>query len=390
MILDKGYSIEVAGERCLNRLHRAIQCTHCESHCPATALVVQEDQVVLDASKCNGCGLCLSECPTQVFTSRRLDETSLLYDVEREGWRTTAVFCGRHTAPFQREEGRARGAVKLPACLAMLSAGAWYELGLLTAVEVHLDQCEGCPAERNLARVEGHLARAAGWLAAAGHEPGFRVVRENCESGGTRTAAAKETGLKVASRRELFLSLFARGRARNAGSRGERDGAERESGHVGRNGCVPEWRRRLAKIFPRSASPGAPAAEWPAITVSDQCTCCGLCGRHCPSGALEAAVEDGSFVLRLTSGLCLECRACEIGCPREAIRCVTERVRAPFEALRVYGAPIVACQRCESPTPAAGGVLCWWCSEERGIDEQFRAACEDLLLGAPAPRGSRE
>jgi Fe-S-cluster-containing hydrogenase component 2 len=92
MLFNQGYSIKIDENRCLNQRHSDVECSHCSRNCPSNAIINDGSGILLYADECVGCGLCLNDCPTQVFRSDKWDETSIISDVEDEGWKVTEFF----------------------------------------------------------------------------------------------------------------------------------------------------------------------------------------------------------------------------------------------------------------------------------------------------------
>jgi Fe-S-cluster-containing hydrogenase component 2 len=373
MLFDKGYTIRVAGERCLNQRHNAVECRHCAENCPAGAILIDQNQVYIDKDVCPSCGLCLSECPTEVFYSNQWDETTVAKEVDLQGWKTTEFFCTEHTAPQQQDENAASGAVRLPACLASLSGGAWYELGLKTGIDLHLEQCDGCPVEKVLPRLAFKVSTAAEWLHASGHMSKINFVNQ-CDFDKSRLCRdAVNTGLRLTSRRDLLLSLVQHARQAPKGVPVE------ESGQADDN-LLPAWRKRFAEVYQQNDLQGAPAAFWPVIKVSDQCVSCGVCSYFCPSGALEIDEEDGSAVHRFTSGNCLDCRICQMICTVGGISRDRVPVERPFETITISKVPVMQCTRCGDTTTKNIDGLCYWCRQENAIEADLKDAYRNLFL----------
>lgn len=379
MIFDKGYSIRIDGLRCLNRRHHGVQCDHCRRHCPANAVIIDQDRVDLDSNLCNGCGLCLSDCPTQVFSSGQWDETSVIGRVNVQGWKITEFFCARHLFPYQEDHARNRGAVQLPACLSIMSRGGWYELGLKTAIELHLDQCEGCPMSQTIPRLEWSIGTAAEWLAASGHHPEFSFIHSGGNGGVKKRQKAVETGLKVTSRRDLFLSLI---------SRGEKAAKEMLTGQTSHpevndpekfHSVVPDWLKRLSELYPSNMKESSSSAFWPTIKINDHCVHCSLCTLFCPSGALQNITSDGACAYTYKAGLCLDCRICQLVCDRQAIIRDKETLAYPFDTAVIYQSPVIECHRCGRMASDASTGLCYWCQKEAVIEHAFKDACQVLL-----------
>ncbi|NLB52351.1 MAG: 4Fe-4S binding protein [Syntrophomonadaceae bacterium] len=379
MIFEKGSFIKITENRCLNQWHSGVKCKHCIEHCPADAIFLYENQVYMNKDKCNGCGLCLSECPTQVFRSNQWDETTIIDDIKREDWKTTEFFCGRHSAPYKKNRDRDNGAVQLPACLGIISRAAWYEIGLITKVELQVDQCEACPMKNVLSRLDYNLRIAAEWMEASGRIPVFNLIYQGNKGKTKKSLAAIEAGLKVTSRRDLFLSLVNKGRQITGNRPDRKESFLEEINQVRQNSCLSDWQRRLAEVYPANMIEGSPPAYWPVIKMNDKCVNCGMCSRFCPSGALQIVVTEGVCTHYFTSGLCLDCRSCELFCQQKAISRGKEKVEKPFETTIISVTPVVKCQRCGSVTVDSSNHLCFWCSEETSIDSEFNDICNNLF-----------
>ncbi|UWG96695.1 4Fe-4S binding protein [Dehalobacter sp. DCM] len=378
MLFAKGHMLKIEEEKCMNQLYSGVECTHCVNHCPAEAILILDSHVYIDKDLCNGCGLCLSDCPTQVFTSAQWDETSIVRDIDEEGWKTTEFFCGRHTAPYQREKDRDRGAIQLPVCLSSVSKGAWFEIGLKTAVENHLDQCQGCPMAKTISSLEFKVRTAVEWLESIGHRPKFNFLHQGNDVKKKRSLEAIESGQKVTSRRDLFLALTQKVRQTNEKAKGCALDTVQEK----RGTYLTDWQKRLADIFSANTIEGSPPAYWPSIIISNVCVQCGMCAKFCPSGALKITVENGICTYSFTSGLCLDCRICQLSCPSQAIQKDRICVSKPFLAETVQISPVITCRRCSRVTFDHPEKLCYWCREETSIADSFHETCKKLLLDA--------
>lgn len=60
--------LQVHAERCVHQRSVHAQCTRCIDACASAALSDSADGLLFDAARCVACGLCVSACPTAVFT----------------------------------------------------------------------------------------------------------------------------------------------------------------------------------------------------------------------------------------------------------------------------------------------------------------------------------
>ena len=62
------FPIQVEPTRCLVVRSPRATCQRCQEVCPAQAIHLDGQSVRLDEGACLGCGLCLTACPTGVFS----------------------------------------------------------------------------------------------------------------------------------------------------------------------------------------------------------------------------------------------------------------------------------------------------------------------------------
>lgn len=365
MLFSGGLFIKVDDRRCLNYLHNDVGCSHCVAHCPGQALLAEANRIYLDEDKCLGCGLCFSDCPTEVFSSEQWNETTIVEEIKRQSARVTQLFCGYNDSPFRSQGDRDKGAVQIPTCLSSISKGAWYEIGLLTSVELRLEKCHECPMQETLKRMKLAIETAMEWIAASGHTCEFSYIH-NCEAVPKRKKLkAASTGLKVTSRRDLFLSLFKQGKEVTQ-HLWEKDftfhSAHRK--RAGSETCVPSWQKRFEDSFMSHFKEGGSPAYWPSIVKDANCSNCGLCSENCPTQALQVKIEGGQAKHIFVAGHCIDCRICMLFCPNESITRDRQPNLFPFKAQVIFEHTVIQCQRCREFTFPSEDNLCYWCRNE--------------------------
>ncbi|HBV85894.1 MAG TPA: (4Fe-4S)-binding protein [Desulfosporosinus sp.] len=366
MLFTKGSHVQVETNRCLNQQHNGVECSHCVSHCPGQALILYSHQIFLDKEKCLSCGLCFSDCPTQVFGSQQWDETTISTEVKDQGARETQFFCGYHETPFLSKEEKEKGAVQIPTCLSSISKGTWYELGLQTAVELRLDECYECPMKNCVDRMKLSVETAMEWLSASGHTPDFSCIYTAEKAKMKKKFQAVSTGLKITSRRDLFLSLVGRRKEAELPTKTERETftCSDEMKKKKRGNNLPDWQKRLEESYSNHFREGGSPAFWPTLQMSTGCVNCGMCSKYCPTQALRITVKDKQSTHLFTSGYCLDCRICMLSCPTQSIIRDRQPISNPFEVKNIYKAPVAKCKRCESYTIVNDQNLCFWCEKE--------------------------
>lgn len=373
MFLDKGFTIRVAEERCLNQRHNRVKCDHCINNCPASAIEILNNHVRIDKDQCNGCGLCLSDCPTGAFFSNQWDETTIVREVESHGWKTTGFYCSEHPGLDSDKHDNQIGAVRLAACLGSISRGAWYELGLKTEIDLYVDKCAGCSMSKAYSRLEYNVNLAAEWLEASGHKASINFVNSCRNDPSQKCREIVNTGLKLTSRRDLFLSLIKHVKQAPKGVAADRSDLV-EKNHL------PAWQKRFARIFQENTVAGATAAFWPTINISDACVNCGVCTFFCPTCALSIEEDGNTASHHFTSGYCLDCRICEMVCTVDAISRGRQQVENPFVTRTIRADPVIECSRCGDMSSENEQQLCYWCRQIDVMEEELMHTYRNYFL----------
>lgn len=366
MILDNARSIDLHLDRCLNQRHFRAACDHCVKVCPAGAIKQDHGQVAIISEECTGCGLCLQECPAEVFTTRKWDESFALDALPESGVNRVELFCDRHSRSDADENSHC---IQVPVCLGAMSRGIWFQLGMKCEVLVRLDECQECSMASAAARINNAVEYANEWLQACGYDANIICVeRVNHAIEKTRRSAVS-AGERRMSRRNFFLSFYktavktVSNSIPDIGMNSSVEKKRKVPPHI------PKWMRNLARAYPQEVPVNGEQAYWPYIEVNKACGACDACTDYCPTGALSSEVVENSYRKYFVPGLCLDCRICMETCPRHAITRSQKAVLLPFEKKKVFESPIESCSRC-------GGValsrnhkgLCYWCAEEPPLD----------------------
>jgi Pyruvate/2-oxoacid:ferredoxin oxidoreductase delta subunit len=222
-------------------------------------------------------------------------------------------------------------------------------------------------------RLATNVGTAMEWLEAAGRPARIHFVNRCEQDPSAKRREMIDAGLKVTSRRDLFLSLIQR--ARQATRAVEVDLSCKPE-----DDYLPGWRKRFARVYQENALPSSAAVYWPTIKIDDRCVNCGMCSMFCPSGALQIREEDGTAQHSFTSGYCLDCRICEMICSVGAIRRDRELVANPFEQITISSAAIMACKRCGDTTTTNPEGLCYWCQQENAIETGLMETYKSIFL----------
>lgn len=377
MLLNNGHSIEITVERCLNRRYMGIECDYCIEHCPTQAIIYDESGISLDEDKCEGCALCLHSCPTGVFSSNSWDETAIISDIRAKKWLITEFFCGKHTVPYKQEKDQDRGAIRVAACLSGISRGAWYEIGLETEIELHTENCEGCPMQASLDNLRRDIYTVSEWIEASGHQLRISYFSQDVKGVKKKSLRAVESAMRVSSRRDFFLTIT--GKLKTAMDIDDKD---KEASQIRVDeSLLPRWHRRLAKVYSENQKETDKEwAHWPTIKRNDDCIVCGMCKRVCPTKALGLSVRDNNFEHNFTSGICIDCRACQIFCPKEAISRDRGKVEKPFEPTLLLKGDVSPCKRCGKEVYQYSDGFCYWCYTEKKTEKKAMDQYKKLFL----------
>lgn len=380
MLFTGGLFIKLDETRCLNYLHHDVGCNHCVSHCPGDALKVEEHRIGMDQERCLGCGLCFADCPTEVFRSDQWHEETIIEEIKKQSARVTQFFCGYNDTPFRREGDRATGAVQVPTCLSSISKGGWYEIGLLTAVELRLEKCHQCPMRKSLPRMKLAVETAMEWIAACGHTCEFSYIYQAETVQKRKKLKAAAAGLQVTSRRDLFLFLFKQGKevAQQVWEKSV-PCQHRRAPKAGMGNCLPSWQQRLEQSYNSRFREGGTPAYWPSIVKDDNCMNCGLCSANCPTQALQIRYGAGKARHVFTPGHCLDCRICSLFCPTKAITRDRRPNASPFAAQVILEKAVVQCRRCGQYMLPGQEDLCYWCRHEPTEAELLSDVWKHLL-----------
>jgi ferredoxin len=366
--------------RCLLQRNYASECRYCLDACPTQAVKFELRQPAVDVERCLGCGLCLVACPVECFETGDWSERSVVSALVKIGRPSVELACKSHPAPAVGNENSP--VVQVNTCLAALSPGLWFEIGLKYHVKARLEYCSDCPMKKGAGYVRQAVSLAGVWLDSCrqGMAPEGSILvqdgRDDPDASRSRVVVSAER--PIISRRD-FLFGFAR-------SSGPVDLAltrlpvDPEGEEPGLNAAphVPAWLRRMAEVYPDTASnqvddgcseaPEGACIHWPTMTVSEKCVACLSCSLNCPSGALVTKVTGSHYEHLFTPGLCVACGLCAQVCPHEALVRSYRFDNQPFTERIVAERPVGSCLRCGRPALQNGDGLCFVCANEPALN----------------------
>ena len=332
-------SVAVLRDRCTAVRHRRSTCRRCVDICPAGAIEVGGNELVLDAKACIACGACTTVCPTEALVSIDPTDAALAESVDAamdaNGGRAVfacARIASKHIAnPDAYAEVPCLPRVDEPLMLALASKGA-EEILLVDG------NCETCKYHDCSAIVDETVSRTNALLAA--HGSSLEVKRV---TGFPEDMHVEDTkGLFGATRRGFFSDAV--GSAKEAAMTAAKVTVAQEFGYdldeiaigerlrVGENGTLPQIGAHKHEVAINALDAlGSPTADeidsrlFGSVTINTKsCNSCGMCATFCPTGALRRDVpEKPGDMLRyfeFSACECIQCGLCVDVCMKHAVK----------------------------------------------------------------------
>lgn len=342
------YKIQVQAEKCLQ--FRGASCDRCIAGCPTQALSFK-GTIILSHEQCRNCGLCLHQCPSQVFTGH--DEWNTLVAMV-DGFsnkQSVELVCASHPEP-NRGMPDCTHTVQTATCLAALGPSLFLALQAqgVEKIALRLDACRMCPVGLHEAMDQ--------IISNATSSSITHIIQESPPDSLERTVHTSQRS--TMSRRHLFRSLL-----------GKVEANPKEE-------CPssPERTRLLHSLELLMKGEGhdgvlSQTALFLQTSIRDTCTACMACARSCSSGALRASLEKGKyFTLEFAPGLCYDCKLCISACRQDAIIRTPLAPLSSFEELNfstLLQDEVKTCTRCKTHfrTGVKGSELCLACAFRR-------------------------
>jgi ferredoxin len=354
--------------RCLHTADKFSNCAVCFGMCPAHAIQPGKPPT-LNAEACETCLACLPVCPTGAFSA---DDAvpALLNCAARVGTQALELVCERNP---NSEMGLpdTEAAIQVRGCLAGLGVGGYLALIALgiEKIVVRTEACAQCSWGSLPSRIEAQVDLARRLLEPWGRSGALaRVSSDNSPMMVKRPVWDAEN--PPLSRRDLFRLASRRGqvviaRAMTQDSKTTARRPSRERQRV---------LNAMAHLLPLEGGDCEllPAGlGFAALTISDECTACGVCARACPTEALQFVQEEkAGYRLTFSPQACIGCEICAHVCAPAA---VTVEPRPTFgyvfgrtEPMTLRAGDLVHCERCRAPFATRPGArLCPTCEFRR-------------------------
>ncbi len=337
--------------RCLHEISKYSKCEACYELCPVDAIQPGKPPS-FDENACESCLACLPICPAGAF---KADDAvpALMNCAARTDAKTIELICAPHPSA---ETGVAETnlGIQVSSCLAGLGTGAYL---ILIAVGVEqiltrIDACAQCPWGSLISQIEKQVKRAQQMLAPWGLSQAIRTFssEESIELVERPFWNADNPPL---SRRDLFRMASRQGQL--AAARVLIEDKSSKSKSLSR-----ERRRELNALKQFSLQElenghfSLEGFNHAKISVSNDCTACGVCARACPTGALRFSIDaDTKFHLMFSTGMCIGCEICIPVC---AVNAISVTHDLTFEELLKQGdehfilqeGDLIECDRCRT------------------------------------------
>lgn len=321
---------DIDADRCVHGLCATASCRKCADACPASALVIDDEALGIDAEACDGCGLCAPACPEGAITFA----TGTLQPLLAEGDRVALVACELAGLPSGRGVVACLHAIGDRDVIALVDRGC----GSIVAAS---GECAAC-ARHTTATLQAAVDRANRLRASLAQPPVAFVVLGASEWDRRRAGAAAPRSSVDEGRRALF------------GLRGRSLLPDRST-TVSAN---PPAVQRLFRFVP--------------VIDATACTGCDACARLCPHRAIELGRGgDGRLAYSLSGERCTGCGLCVDVCETRAVGIVemsrVEQALLPLEEHQCrhcgvpFHMPVLPSAHDKAQTSPTGDGVCGIC-----------------------------
>ena len=326
-------AIRVHRERCAKVRNRNVDCLKCAAACTSGCISLEDGELVIDVSKCVGCGTCATVCPTCALESLNPSDAELKAACLRAVRGDEVVIaCSQMEA--------ALGDLLVPGAAAFVVCAGRVDESLLAGlaadgvgrVTVLCGDCDRCAQRhgRDTAELVAETARQV--LGAWGNDlevvvtdvPPASVLADGADE------AAAETARAAYFAQERSCAPLREAEGVRVGSSAGEDAPKHlaHSLHVMKDGTLPHFiPDRRERLLDALAQLGEPAGGklatrlWGAVVIDGtKCVSCRMCATFCPTGAIAKFDDaDGTLGVTHTPGDCVKCGSCRDVCPVDAI-----------------------------------------------------------------------
>lgn len=327
-------------------------CRLCAKRCRSEAIMVGGDgRARVEKEKCTACGACVASCPAGAIAYPSFSPAEIVKEIEvilaksgeeraaRE--RRAILFACEHSGLVRRDFICTGGSIPdglypvVVPCLGTLNAAYFLAAFAAGADGVALIPCglETCRKSAALGTVKSEIALASTILCRLDNE-GERIVMIDKGSLAQLQLRIREFRENLHAVPPLMI--------------GPRLPSPLRSG----NCSLPALLGGFAgSRFFLEGHPSIPLGD---VRLNNESTCtfCGVCTKHCPTGALVIVQEEATKELRFTYGQCVGCGECADRCPEKNLR-----IRKVIDMERLSGSsPVIlgrespiCCRECGTP-----------------------------------------
>lgn len=356
--------IKIIPDQCYTYRDKSYKCEKCVKICHSDSLLLEDHSIKFIESRCDGCGLCHTICPTGAFLLS--DDSKLVLRKIKHFLETEKKMICKCINTRNEEESEENASAFTTVCLGRLDESIILGAAALGAEKIWLDSsaCETCEYGAK-PLIETTLKNCRDILTAFDnsieiHFSAKPPANFNTEKG------TDLTSLEKGSRRDFFANI---GKSLMGSGRdlvGERVDKIMESLSPSEktlyNSNLPEKRAILLLMMnhlgnPKEELPDANSL-FTDIEISDGCVFCNNCTTFCPTSALSRTKKEKRGI-EFTPANCVNCGLCEFVCPNMSLKLsgvpAWRELLADEKKILIEG-NLYMCRKCqqyfESKTPA--------------------------------------
>jgi len=329
-------------------------CHICVDACPIGAIVVEEQRITVDMSKCRACGACAVICPHHAISYPTFSVEELASEIEgllaseapSLEPRIIAMVCQGCLADFDRKR---EGSIRYPSnvlplkvtCLAMVSSWLMLHAFHRKAQGIVLVSAKGkCPSGFGSETWQENIGFVQELLSCWNVEP-QRIKQIQVEESNTKCIQQQlgEFAENIVSLPRVVL--------------GQYKSTEYHSGELSLSKLIESLGAGSTCCAKDIISTGNVPFGMVTLNTS-QCTACGLCVLNCPAEALtiySTDEESGMHQLLFRHEQCIACHRCVESCPENCIS-----VKHVLDLSQLGSSPkllmeysLLRCSKCEMP-----------------------------------------
>ncbi len=373
--------IDIDPMLCSSVRYARSKCRECIEGCPRDAIeLTAKHGIKIDASRCSGCGICLSVCPNGVFEDKKNNDLKIISRM-REMLKISSGKTIRFKCDYDNGEG---SSISIP-CLSRITENLLIAAFVNGAERVQIKKvdCNECEFKRdfpyinNTLRLTGQLCNLIGRSGDSIEE--VEDFEENIDS--CQGPIPSEESL---SRRGLF-KIFRRQAVKTTASiipdvsekKKEKKVFKWEHKKSPKRLYLLELLSNFDELHPALVTSSAIKPPFGKININDKCIGCNVCETICPVNAIKRVKDNGYLTISFDSRLCVNCQNCRDACIIKAIEIdndtainlknilcdnETELVRTKYKICSTCGDIFISgqgdiCPICSKISDRAGGYI---------------------------------